>query len=88
MKTKVCHPVEINHTIAHYLLDLDVVAIGERDIHGTYIFDVAHSERSKDLRNAVMFARQQLLQEATKNGHNILLMERFVSPLTIARKLN
>jgi len=69
-----------------YLLDLDVVAIGERDIHGTFTFSVAYSERSKDLRNSVMLARQQLLHEATKNGYNILLMERSVSPLTTPRK--
>lgn len=76
------------HNFTSYLLDLDVVAVGERDIHGTFTFNVAYSERSKDLRNAVMFARQQLLHEATKNGYNILLMERSVSPLTTTRKVN
>ncbi|KIK02303.1 hypothetical protein K443DRAFT_131892 [Laccaria amethystina LaAM-08-1] len=64
--------------------DLDVVAMGERDIHGTFTFNVAYAERSKDLRNSVMFARQQLLLEATKNGYNILLMESW--QMTILRR--
>ncbi|KAJ3815028.1 hypothetical protein F5876DRAFT_72408 [Lentinula aff. lateritia] len=55
-------------------LDLDVV--NPTDICGTYVFDVKkHDQSEADLRNAVVIARQQLLQEIATKGLNVLLTE-------------
>jgi len=53
--------------------------VGEADTRGTYVFEGNHSKkRMIDPRDAVVFARQQLLQETTKKGFNVLLLERHV----------
>jgi len=40
------------------------------------LLDVKHDTRQNvDLRKAVIFAREQLLQEIKKNGYNILWLE-------------
>ncbi|KAF7339848.1 hypothetical protein MVEN_01901600 [Mycena venus] len=56
--------------------DFDIVSIGETDTCGTYVFHVDKLKNAADLRNAVVFARQQLLKEVGKKGFNILLSER------------
>ncbi|KAJ6604419.1 hypothetical protein DFH09DRAFT_898337 [Mycena vulgaris] len=40
-----------------------------------YIFHVDQLKNAEDLRNAVVFARQQLLREVGKKGFNVLLSE-------------
>ncbi|KAF8898352.1 hypothetical protein BD779DRAFT_1483476 [Infundibulicybe gibba] len=56
--------------------DLDIVAIGETDTRGTYTFDVKHrSSQRRECQEAVIFSRQQLMQEILKKGYNTLLVE-------------
>ncbi|KIM84562.1 hypothetical protein PILCRDRAFT_387780 [Piloderma croceum F 1598] len=55
--------------------DLDIVRVGETDKCGTYVFEVKHFPKDCHLRNAVFFAREQLLQEAAKTDFNVLLLE-------------
>jgi hypothetical protein len=57
-------------------LDLDILSVGRADTSGTYIFDMKDTQRSRDLRKAVLFARQQLLQVNAKQGFNLLVLER------------
>lgn len=65
--------------------DLEIVAIKDTSIARTYLLEVKHdTQRSADLRNAVIFARQQLLQEAKKNGYNLLWLESW--RVTLLRK--
>ena len=62
-------------------IDLQIVAIKDTSITRTYLLDVKDDTRqSADLRKAVIFAREQLLQEAKKNGYNILWLERYYLP--------
>lgn len=56
-------------------LDLDIVSTGG-DTLGTYIFDLRKHPEARGLRNALLFARQQLLQEVMKDEWNVLLLER------------
>lgn len=55
--------------------DLDVVHVGDTDTCGTYVFEVKHFPKDTQLRNAVFFAREQLLQETLKKNFNVLLLE-------------
>jgi len=55
--------------------DLDIVHVGETDTCGTYVFEVKHLPQDAQLRHAVFFAREQLLQEAGKKNFNVLLLE-------------
>ncbi|KIY45341.1 hypothetical protein FISHEDRAFT_49449 [Fistulina hepatica ATCC 64428] len=64
--------------------DLDIVASSDADTVGTYVFEVRHVEQPTSLQNAVVFARQQLLQEVAKKGYNILLVESW--SLTLHRR--
>jgi hypothetical protein len=57
-------------------LDLDVIRIGDTDTCGTYVFEVKHIPKDAQVRNAVFFAREQLLQEVAKKNFNVLLLER------------
>jgi hypothetical protein len=57
-------------------LDLDITAVGEADVRGTYVFDVNHMKRRINPQDAVVFARKQLLSEISKKGYNVLLLER------------
>lgn len=66
------------------LVDLDIVSVGEVDTCGTYVFHVEQLKNAADLRNAVVFARQQLLKEVGKKGFNVLLSESW--DLTIYRR--
>ncbi|KAJ7071251.1 hypothetical protein C8F01DRAFT_424744 [Mycena amicta] len=54
--------------------DLDIVSIGET-ASGTYVFHVKQLSDAAELRNAVVFARQSLMQEIAKRGYNVLLSE-------------
>jgi len=64
--------------------DLDIESVGEVDTCGTYVFHVGQLKNAADLRNAVVFARQQLLKEVGKKGFNVLLSESW--DLTIYRR--
>ncbi|KAG5639325.1 hypothetical protein H0H81_004528 [Sphagnurus paluster] len=64
--------------------DLDIAVVGEADTRGTYVFQVTSGKEAPSLRNAVEFARQQLLQEIIKKGYNILLLESW--QLTVFRR--
>jgi hypothetical protein len=64
-------------------LDLDIVRVGDTDKCGTYVFEVKHFPKDGQLRNAVFFAREQLLQEAAKKDFNVLLLERCAYPCQI-----
>jgi hypothetical protein len=55
--------------------DLDIVRVGDADTCGTYVFEVKHLPKDTQLRSAVFFAREQLLQEAAKKNFNVLLLE-------------
>ena len=62
-------------------IDFQIVAIKDTSITRTYLLDVkGNTRQSADLRKAVIFAREQLLQEAKKNGYNILWLERCYLP--------
>jgi len=63
---------------------LDMVSVSEVDTCGTYVFHLDRLKNAADLRNAVVFARQQLLQEVAKKGFNVLLSESW--DLTIFRR--
>jgi len=64
--------------------ELDIVSVGDTNTCGTYVFHVKQLKNAADLRNAVVFARQQLLQEVGKRGFNVLLSESW--DLTIYRQ--
>jgi hypothetical protein len=62
-------------------IDFQIVAIKDTSITRTYLIDVKDNTReSADLRKAVIFAREQLLQEAKKSGYNIFWLERYYLP--------
>ncbi|KAJ7102163.1 hypothetical protein B0H15DRAFT_768417 [Mycena belliarum] len=63
---------------------LDIVSVGEADTCGTYVFHVEQLRNAESLRDAVVFARQQLLREVGKRGFNVLLSESW--SLTIYRR--
>jgi len=64
--------------------DLDIVALGEVDTRGTYVFEGNHTKKCIDPRDAVVFAQQQLLKETAKKGFNVLLLESW--QLTVFRR--
>ncbi|KAF8807188.1 hypothetical protein BYT27DRAFT_7099497 [Phlegmacium glaucopus] len=64
--------------------DLEIVAIRDTSITRTYLLDVKH-DAWKSAHQAVIFAREQLLQEAKKNGYNILWLESW--RVTLLRKV-
>jgi len=65
--------------------DFQIVAIKDTSITRTYLLDVKDNTRgSADLRKAVIFAREQLLQEVKENGYNILWLESW--QVTLLRK--
>lgn len=69
-----------------YHIDLEIVAIKGTSITRTYLLDVKHdTHKTTDLRKAVIFARGQLLQEAKKNGYNMLWLERYLSFMFLSR---
>lgn len=57
-------------------LDLDIARVADTDMCGTYIFEARHLPKDNHMRNAVFFAREQLLQSAILKGCNVLLLER------------
>ncbi|KAH7883901.1 hypothetical protein F5I97DRAFT_1813753 [Phlebopus sp. FC_14] len=59
--------------------ELEIVRIREADACRKYIFDFEkHAPNGTQCASAVLFARQQLLQEIAKKNYNILLLERSV----------
>jgi len=55
--------------------DLYIVSVGEADTVGTYVFELKQLQTTVQFRNAVLFARQQLLQVILQKGFNVLLLE-------------
>lgn len=61
-------------TDGHYFLypDLDILIVAEEDMTRSFIFDFTKTAQAP---NAVVFARQLLLQEIAKRRYNMLLTE-------------
>ncbi|KAJ7042479.1 hypothetical protein C8F04DRAFT_1207973 [Mycena alexandri] len=55
--------------------ELDITSMGEANTCGTYVFHVQQLKKVEELRNTVVFAKQQLLKEIGKKGFNVLLSE-------------
>ncbi|KAF9270456.1 hypothetical protein L218DRAFT_952579 [Marasmius fiardii PR-910] len=55
--------------------DLNIIKIQDSDIRRSYVFDVNRSKLRSVTRNAIIFARQQLLLELSKKNYNTLLLE-------------
>ncbi|KAJ8084269.1 hypothetical protein PM082_003037 [Marasmius tenuissimus] len=55
--------------------DLDIMKVGDSDIDRTYVFEVKRSKLYSSARNALLFARQQLLLEIARMGYNDLILE-------------
>jgi len=64
--------------------ELDLDSLNDCDIAGTYVFELPHDKNEADVRNAIVIARQQLLQEVAKKGFNVLLLESW--DMTIYRR--
>ncbi|KIM48437.1 hypothetical protein M413DRAFT_440169 [Hebeloma cylindrosporum] len=65
--------------------DLDLVSVKDTNVRRTYVLELKRDARQQnDLRNAVVFAREQLLKEITKSGYNALLLESW--RVTLLRK--
>lgn len=47
-------------------------------MRGTYVFEVKQMKSKTQLKEAVVFARQQFLQGVAKKGYNALMQERYV----------
>lgn len=59
------------------ILDLDILRVRDTATCGTYIFDLGkRAPRGLDYGNAVLFARQQLIQAIVMHNYNVLLEER------------
>jgi hypothetical protein len=59
--------------------DLKLVTMKGVNVRRKFLLNVSQNARLKvELRKAVTFAREQLLQEIRRNGYNILLFERSV----------
>ncbi|CDO72436.1 hypothetical protein BN946_scf184977.g136 [Trametes cinnabarina] len=54
------------------LQELQVARVHDTTMHRTYMFDLKHAA---DLPNAIVFARNKLLQEAAEKEYNIFLTE-------------
>ncbi|KAK7058262.1 hypothetical protein VNI00_001893 [Paramarasmius palmivorus] len=66
-------PVSMYHEAE--LEDLNVVQVSSRDMSRTYVFDVRRSQIHNVKKQAMEFARKQLLLEASKHGYNVLILE-------------
>jgi len=64
-------PSRMSLTFVLYL-DLDILIVAEEDMTKSFIFDFT---RTTQATNAVVFARQLLLQEMAKRDYNMLLTE-------------
>jgi hypothetical protein len=53
-------------------LDLDILYMANEDMIRTYSFDIT---KSKHFRNAIVFAKQTMLQDLARTHYNILLTE-------------
>ncbi|KAI0374385.1 hypothetical protein BV20DRAFT_503089 [Pilatotrama ljubarskyi] len=54
------------------LEDMQIMRVYSRTMHRTYLFDL---KNTSDLRRAVIFAQQKLLQEAAEQEFNVFLEE-------------
>ena len=72
--TWVTHTPRWPVTDGQYLLypDLDILIVAEEDMTKSFIFDFTKTAQAP---NAVVFARQLLLQEIAKRDYNMLLTE-------------
>lgn len=57
-------------------IDLDIRRVGDVDACATYIFELRQLPKRDHMRNAVLFAREQLMQSAMLERYNVLLLER------------
>ncbi|KDQ63873.1 hypothetical protein JAAARDRAFT_394165 [Jaapia argillacea MUCL 33604] len=62
--------------------DFDISDVSRGDTWGTYVFDM--KKKVGDIRGAVLFSRQLLLEEVGKKNFNVLLFEGW--RLTLLRK--
>ena len=58
-------------------IDLEILKLSDTETCGTYVFDFHKGEHGRR-RRALIFARQQLLQEMQKRNLTILLEEEYV----------
>lgn len=63
------------------LPDLEIERVSDTDSVRTYVFDLKLKYNRTSLRNAVVFARQQLLEEVAKKNYNLFLQEGYVHPI-------
>jgi hypothetical protein len=59
------------------IVDLQISRVGRIDTVGTYVFDTSRIRDGQELRRMLLFSRRLLLQEVSKRGFNILLIERW-----------
>ena len=73
-RTRTIHVPPWLVTDGRYFLcpDLDIVIVAEEDMTRSFIFDFTKTAQAP---NAVVFARQLLLQEIAKRQYNMLLTE-------------
>ncbi|KAF8203290.1 hypothetical protein BJ912DRAFT_1037728 [Pholiota molesta] len=56
--------------------DLDLIYIKRSNVQRKYVLDVRNDQHlQSELQKAIVFARNQLLEEIKRNGYNILLLE-------------
>ena len=60
--------------------------IGDSDIDRTYVFEVKRSKLYSSARNALLFARQQLLLEIGRMGYNDLILEGYVYAVNLLQR--
>ncbi|KAG0697164.1 hypothetical protein DFH29DRAFT_812108 [Suillus ampliporus] len=71
-----CECIDPPLIIIIIILDLDILRVRDTSTCGTYIFDLGkRSPQGSDYTNAVLFARQQLIEEIVKSDYNVLLFE-------------
>ncbi len=58
------------------MADLDIIEVYDATMTGAYLFEM---KKVTNLRGAVIFARQRLLQDAGAKGYNVFLTEGYVN---------
>ncbi|KAF7982067.1 hypothetical protein HWV62_30360 [Athelia sp. TMB] len=61
--------------------DLDVSRVGDADVSATYMFELRQLPKQDHMRNAVFFAREQLMQRVLLQQYNVLLLESWTCTL-------
>ncbi|KAG7099455.1 hypothetical protein E1B28_001306 [Marasmius oreades] len=70
--------------------DLNIMKIQDRNIHRSFVFEVSsNSAKLRSVtRNAIIFARQQLLSEFSQKGYNTLMLEGWMLAIYKKEKLH